>query len=307
MGSAIIKVFSFVCIILAGVIAARTGSLGKGADRLVSQIVFKLTLPCAVIHAFGTSDFRYDLLLVIPLGFICVAIPMLVSYLATLRSSDADRAFFLLNTGGMNIGCFALPFVQAIFPATYAVVTCMFDAGNSIIVTGGSYAITKTLLGQEHDEHPVRAIAKRLVSSIPFDCYMIMIALALAGIRIPEAVVQFTEPMSNANAFLAMFMLGLMVSVQIDSQKLGRLAKLLVIRYGFCAVATAVMLTLLPFDHLTRCVLATVLWAPLSAMAPMFTLWCGGDYGLSGLANAITILVGIVMMTAVMMATGVLV
>lgn len=306
MGAALLSVLSFVTIIILGMAAARIGLVGKGADKLISNIVFKLTLPATIIHAFGSSGLEMSMLLLVVVGFLCAAIPYLVTFALTARLDSRDRVLFLFGSGGMNIGCFALPFIQALFPAQCVVAACMFDAGNSIVVTGGSYALTKTLLGDASDEHPLRTIAKRLLSSIPFDCYLALVALSLLGIQIPSAVIEFVEPVANANTFLSLFMLGLMVRLELDHRKLGTLARLLALRSAFAAALMAAVLVALPFDWTIRCVIATVVWAPMSALTPVYTLWCKGDYGLAGLAGAASIAEGIVVMTVVMLATGAL-
>lgn len=306
MDSALISVVSFVFIILLGLAAARVGGIGRGADTLISRIVFRLTLPAAIINAFGSADFQPQLLLLVVAGFACTALPYLVALAVFRRAPAEDRAYYLLNVGGMNIGCFALPFIQALFPASGVVAACMFDAGNSIMSTGGSFALTKTLLGQDHDEHPVRTICRRLFSSTPFDCYVVLIALGIAGVRLPQVIIDLTAPIANANAFLSLFMLGLMVSVRLDARQAGKLARLLTVRVALCMLMTVAALAVLPFDATTRAVIACVMWGPAPSMSPVFTLWCGGDHGLSGLTGAITILIGIVAMAVILLMLGVL-
>ena len=58
-------------------------------------------------------------------------------------------------------------------------------------------------------------------------------------------------------------------------------------------------LFLLPFDPVTRKVVAVLAWAPAPSMGPVYTLWAGGDKGLAGMANALTILAGIIMTSLV--------
>lgn len=70
METALIKVFAFVCIIVAGYCMGHTGKLGTMPGEFVSKIVFTFTLPCAVLHAFGAADFSPQMLLLVPLGFV---------------------------------------------------------------------------------------------------------------------------------------------------------------------------------------------------------------------------------------------
>ncbi len=300
-----LKVAAFVAIIVAGHLAGRSRTLGPRPEQCVSKIVFTFTLPCAIVHAFGAAEFTHDLLILVPLGLACALIPYLAVLGLTRRSERRDRVFYLLNCCGFNIGCFCLPFVQTLFPAQLAVTTCLFDAGNAIMMTGGSYALTGLVAGKEPVEHPVRFVAKRLAKSIAFDAYIILIVLAVAGIHIPDAIVQFTAPIANANSFLAMFMLGLMIRFEIDRNKLAKVARLIGLRVVVSAVASVLAFSLLPFDATTRIVIVMLLWAPASAMGPTFTLWSDGDFGLAGLANALTIILGVIATTTIVLASGV--
>ena len=121
------------------------------------------------------------------------------------------------------------------------------------------------------------------------------------GVTIPEQVVSFIEPISNANSFLAMFMLGLMVQFSLGKGKVFQLVRLLGLRFLFSAVMSIGAMTLLPFDPVTRMVIAVLLWSPMGALGPVYPLWAKGDVGLAGFANVITVAVGIVAMTAAAM------
>ena len=70
-------------------------------------------------------------------------------------------------------------------------------------------------------------------------------------------------------------------------------------------VASALAFAFLPFDTTTRIVIVMLLWAPASAMGPTFTLWSDGDFGLAGLANALTIILGVIATTTIVLASGV--
>lgn len=293
METALIKVFAFVCIIVAGYCMGHTGKLGNMPGEFVSKIVFTFTLPCAVLHAFGAADFSPEMLLLVPLGFGAY----LVTFAITPRAKRSDRAFYLLNACGFNLGCFALPFVQAIFSPTMAVATCLYDAGNAFMMAGGSYALTGLIAGGKRIEHPVRFVAKRLFSSLPFDTYLLIIVLSVAGVRLPAELVAFTEPIANANSFLAMFMLGLMMSFSVSRERLAKVARLVGLRAAFSVVLTCIVWLALTVDDVMRALLTLLVWSPASALAPMYTQMSGGDGGLAGFANALTIILGVIAAT----------
>ena len=299
METALIKVLAFVCIIVAGYWMGHTGKLGNMPGEFVSKIVFTFTLPCAVLHAFGAADFSPQMLLLVPLGFVFAFGAYLVTFAITPRTKREDRTFYLLNGCGFNLGCFALPFVQAIFSPTMAVATCLYDAGNAFMMAGGSYALTGLIAGGSRVEHPVRFVAKRLFSSLPFDTYLLIIVLSVAGVRLPSELVAFTEPIANANSFLAMFMLGLMMSFSISHERMTKVARLVGLREAFSAVLTCVVWLALPVDNVMRALLTLLVWSPASALAPMYTQMSGGDGGLAGFANALTIILGVIAATLI--------
>lgn len=304
MENALINVAAYVAIIIAGFVMGRSGTLGNQPGAMVSKIVFTFTLPCAVIHAFGSADFTPQLLLLVPLGFACAVSAYFVTLAITRKRGHNDRLFFLLNGCGFNIGCFVLPFVQAIFSPTMVVATCMFDAGNAFMMAGGSYAFTGLFAGSGKIDHPLRFIAKRLLTSLPFDAYLLLIGLALLNIRIPEQVVTFTAPLANANGFLAMFMLGLMMKFSFDKHKILNVLELVGLRLVYASVFTALIWLVLPFDATLKAVLMLLVWGPSSALAPMYTNMSGGDGGLAGFANATTIIVGVIAATTIALMFG---
>ena len=304
----IVKVSSFVLVILVGIAAARSGRFGQGADRLISKIVFNLTLPCAIVRAFQSAELEPALLGLIVVGFLANVIPFFASLLIYRRRPLEERIFQQANVCGLNIGCFALSFVQAFFPATGVVATCLFDAGNSLMGTGGTWALIRSLvLGTDHDRisDRLRVFARTLFSSVPFDCYVVLIVMGLAGARLPEQVITLIGPIADANAFLSMFMIGLMIRFSVDGRKAVELARVLGWRLACSALLTIAALFVLPFDGIVRQVVIVLAWAPAASTGPLYTLWAGGDEGLAGMANALTVLIGVVIMTALVIMMGV--
>lgn len=302
------KVSSFVIIILIGAAAGHSGKFGEGADRLISKIVFNLTLPCAIIRAFESSELDRSMLGLIVLGFAASAVPYFLSLVIYAKKPLGERVLQQSNVGGYNIGCFALAFVQAFFPAESAVATCLFDAGNSLMSTGGTWALMRAyVLGTDYQcaRDRLRVFARSLFSSVSFDCYVALILMGLVGLRLPSEALTLIEPIANANSFLAMFMIGLMIKFTVNGKKVVELIRLLSWRFVFATVLSLAALLVLPLDPVTRKAVAVLAWAPAPSMGPVYTLWGGGDKGLAGMANALTILAGVVVMTALVLFLGV--
>lgn len=299
----LLKPLSYVIVIALGYLLKRAGFFGRDDHRLISKIMINITLPCAIVQAFDGFVREGKLFLIVGIGFLCAFLPMLVMYLATGRDKTRLRAYRMLNIGGYNIGCFSLPLVQVFFGSTGAVAACMFDTGNAIMMTGGSYAMTSTLLhtGGETKES-AKDILLKFLKSTPFDTYMVMILLAALDVPMPQLLFEFTRPAGQANAFVAMLMIGMMFEPAGDKALLKETARELLWRYAFAAVFALAVSYCTPFELVIRQTLAVICFAPLSSLAPIYTDRCHSDTALASFTNSASIAVSLVLMLALSMA-----
>ena len=297
--SYLIKPMSFVLVIVLGYALKCAGFLRREDQPMLSRIMLNITLPCAIIQGFSGFERDAKLFIIVGIGFLCAFLPLLLMYLTTQGADTRLRAYRMLNIGGYNVGCFSLPLVQAFFGGAGVVAACMFDTGNAVMMTGGSYAMTSTLLktGGEHQEGP-REILMKFLKSTPFDVYMILFALTALSIPIPQLVFDLTLPAANANGFIAMLIIGLMFEPAGDRALLGETMREMACRYAFAAASAAACYFLTPFDLIVRQTLAVLCFAPLSSLAPIYTGRCGGDTALSGFTNSVSILISLVCMMA---------
>ena len=295
----IFKPMSYVLVIMLGYLLKRAGFFGKDDHRLMGKIMVNITLPCTIIQAFDGFERDAKMFIIVGIGFICAFMPILLMYLTTGRVEKRLRAYRMLNIGGYNIGCFSLPLVQAFFGNTGVVAACMFDTGNAIMMTGGAYAMTSTLLrtgGEERES--VGDVLLKFVKSLPFDAYMMMILLAVLGVKIPSVVFTLTRPAGQANAFVAMLMIGMMFEPAGDRALLRETARELVWRYLFAAASAALVFFCTPFELVVRQTLCIVCFAPLSSLAPIYTDRCHSDTALASFTNSVSIAVSLIVMLA---------
>lgn len=111
---------------------------------MFSRLLFNIALPCTVVYSFVGFQFDASLLLVSVVSFAATVVGFGGAMLFTRRRRPEDRMFPTLMGFGYNIGCFALPFISSVVEPTGVVVACMFDLGNTILVSGGAYAIVRT-------------------------------------------------------------------------------------------------------------------------------------------------------------------
>ena len=94
----------------------------------------------------------------------------------------------MINCSGYNIGNFVMPFVQSLFPGMGVAYLCMFDVGNSIMCLGRELCLRRKFKASSNQKLTPKTVIKKLFSSIPFDVYLLIFALALFKISIPQPI-----------------------------------------------------------------------------------------------------------------------
>lgn len=100
---------------------------------------------------------------------------------------------------------------------------------------------------------------------------MMMILLAALGVKIPSVVFTLTRPAGQANAFVAMLMIGMMFEPAGDRALLRETARELVWRYLFAAASAALVFFCTPFELVVRqtlCIVALRRCRPLRRFTP---------------------------------------
>lgn len=293
------KVSAFILIILLSYGLKQAGFFKEGDFKLISNIVLKITLPCAVISNFNKIEVDVALFGLIGLGVACNLITIAAGYLAAWRRRPADKAFNMINYSGYNIGCFTMPYIQSFLGPTGVVATCLFDAGNSLLCTGATYSMAAAV-GQTGERSTAAIFLKRMFSSIPMDTYILMVILAAFRVKLPEAVTAFTDTAGAANAFLAMMMIGVGFELHLSRRQMLHIGNVLLHRYLIAAAVAWLCYHYAPFDAEIRKVLTLIAFAPISAVCAIFTAKCHGDVALSCTINSLTIIISVVFMTALM-------
>lgn len=297
----LVKPLSYVLVIALGCLLRRAGFFGGEDHRLISKIMINVTLPCTIVRAFSGFSRDTQMFWIVGIGFACALLPMAVMYLATRGVETRLRAYRMINIGGYNIGCFSLPLIEVFFGSTGVIAACMFDTGNAVMMTGGSYAMTSTLLKTGGRRESAGSVLMKFLKSVPFDTYLLMFVLTALNIRLPETAFALVQPAANANAFLAMLMIGMMFEPSLERALLSETARELAARYALSAAFALACYFLTPFDLVVRQTLAVLCFAPLSSLAPIYTDRCGGDTALASFTNSISIAVSLVLMLALSM------
>lgn len=231
------------------------------------------------------------LLLIVALGY-------LLKRRGVFQQGDArllSRIIVNLTLPGALLSSFSafrlVPSLLAVLAAAAAanvllLAVSMFDAGNSPFNCGGAYALTAALTGGER--LTVRSVLGRMLRSVPFDTFLVILLLGLLGLRLPQPVYTVAGMFGQANAFLAMLMIGLLLEPRIPQESRSDVLRVVLLRYGFGLAASAVC-WMLPLPAGIRQVLALSLLAPVPSVSLAYCERCGCDSGAVGAIHSLCI------------------
>ena len=282
----------FVAIIVLGYLLKKLKFFPDSAFTVLSKIVIRVTLPATIVTNFAGKEFDMSLLAVIALGLGFNLVYLTVMALLGKKQSREALAFDLVNTPSYNIGTFTLPFVQSFLGPMGVVTTSLFDTGNAFISLGGSYAIGSMV--KSGTKFSFRRIGRALVRSMPFMTYIVMLVLALLHLKPPAAVMEFAGIIGSANAFLAMLMIGVGFHLELDKAHIGKIVKILSVRYGFAVLAALLCWFVLPFSLEIRQALVLLVFSPTASASPGWTAELDGDVGLASAIGSVSVVCSIV-------------
>lgn len=286
-------------IIILGWTLRRLGFFKEGDFQVLSKIVLRITLPASIVYSFSDKEINPSMLLLSVFGFSLGIVYIGIGYLISMGKGKEQKAFSILNISGYNIGNFTLPFAQGFLGPAGVVTTSLFDTGNAFICLGVSYSVAAMV--QRGEKFSVMKILRDLCKSVPFVTYITMALLALLRVRLPSPVIDFASLLGNANAPMAMLMLGVGFKISGDSSQIHSIVKVLLVRYGVAIAISLSCFFLLPAALETRQTLALLVFSPIASAAPAFTSELGGDTGLSSAVNSLSIVISLICIVTVLL------
>lgn len=286
------KAGSFIFIILLGIFLRRIGFFKESDFQLISKITVRITLPASVIVSFAGREIDKSMLVLTLLPMGIGVLYMLLGYFLNINKSKERRAFEIMNLPGYNIGCVTMPFAQTFLGPIGVITTSLFDVGNACITLGTSYSIASMV--KYGTGFSISRILKLLLHSVPFVFYITAALMSLLSIPTPAIVVEYASVIANANAFMAMLMIGVGFKLEGDRGQVAYIVRLLLIRYGIAAICSVIFYYYLPFSLEIRQALAILPFSPISVTVPGFTGELKEDAGLSSAINSLSIVISII-------------
>jgi predicted permease len=259
---------------------------------VLAKVVIKITLPASIIFNFSGQRFDTSMLSLMLIGLGAGLLYMGIGYFGNRKKGSDQQAFELLNLSGYNIGNFTMPFVQSFLGPIGVITTSLFDVGNACICLGGAYSLAAMV--KDGNGFSVKKIVSALTRSVPFMTYMIMLLVNLLRLNVPSFILSVANIGTNANAFMAMLMIGVGFKLELsDKKQVGTIVKLLSLRYSIAFVFALVFYFVLPFPLEVRQALVILACSPIGSAVPGFTEQLKGDVGLSSALNSFAMVISI--------------
>lgn len=299
MEAILVKACGFLFMIALGFLLKRIGLFSLEDSDLLGKLVLKITLPMAIISNFRELELSTAFLVAIGLGFLLHFIVIGLVLLLGGKQPPAKKAFYIINSAGYNIGLCTLPYMSSFFAAEAIAVVCMFDVGNAIMCFGITYAIAMAVAGGK-DGLDKKEILRTLFSSMPFVTYLVMILLCAGNIRLPEAVYTVAGMIGQANAFLAMLLIGILFEPKINPSELKDMAGVFALRMVTGVVFSLLIYHFLPVPLMYRQILSIIVFSPILSVAPIYTERCGYNRSVAAVLNSFMLPFSMVVMTVLL-------
>ena len=302
MVNVLLRSLGFLLVILATFTLKKVGMFRKEDGQFLAKLMMNVTMPCVLLSAGKNIEFSPQLLIAFGLG-ICSNLILIACGLTSAsltRYDSKTKGIYVINCAGFNVGSFALPFVQYFFDSSVLSYLCMFDIGNAIMGLG----INNTIGGavaKTGEKPSVQGTIKNLFSNPPFSVYLIVIFFAILHISLPEGLLTVVSIAGNANAFVAMGMIGLLLEISMPKGDVGKTFQVLLTRLIGQAIVSLLIWFLLPLPEQAKMVLILCIVTPITSMAPVFTKKMVGDSDIPAAANSLSIPIALGIMTALVL------
>ena len=284
-----------ILLIALGYLLKRINFIKSADSQVLSTLVLNVTLPSLVIVNLNSAnlDLSFSIL---PIMMLIYGILAKVIIVALFRKYDNHvKGSVGMMAASLNIGLFAYPLVETIWPENGMIYFGMADIGGAIIMFGVTYFVG-SYYSEGSDQFNFKFLGKKLISSVPLVTYIVMFILNMANIHLPKASIDFFTIISKANMPLSMTLLGIMLSFRIEKQFLPIAVKYLIVHYGLGCIAGLLVHFFLPTsdDMIKTTLLITWLLPVGVAIIPYSIQFKYKTLPLVGMVTNISIVISII-------------
>ena len=217
-------------LIALGYILKRIGYVKGSEAKVMTTIVLNVTLPAVVIVNLNGATLTPSLSLLPILMILYGIITKLIVIILFIKYNNEVRGTVAMLMASLNIGIFAYPLVEQMWPKYGLLYFGMADIGGAILMFGVTYIIAGYFKNAESTLN-IKTIVLKCLSSIPLMTYIVMISLCLLTIKIPPIIIDFFDLLGKANLPLSMMLLGVLLDFKIERRYLPLTFKYVGIHY----------------------------------------------------------------------------
>ena len=298
MNSVLLNALSILLILMLALLLKKVKLLHQKYGALTSKLVVYVTLPATILIGVNNTKLSNLFFILMFLGVFSNLILVFVGKFLGRKGTAEERALYMFDLSGYNIGNFSIPFVSSFFPAAIPFLA-MFDMGNSLMVTGITQAIVESSNKKSKHGFILREILGVLFKNPPFVVYILMFVLALLDFSFPSSWLIPIRPMANANTLLSIFTIGLFLEFRLPKDKLNLVLKVLLSRYVMAAFFAALVYFFAPFPALVKEVLLLIFFCPMSFLHMLQATEFGNDKAVTGIAISLSMFISLILMSLI--------
>ncbi len=293
------KIFGSFVLILVGYLAKRASLISPQASKIFSTIFFNISLPFTIVSAFLSVKFDRELIALPFVSFLVIIFILIVSILISRKLPSGYRHLYIVCLPSYGLGSFALPFLQNIYGALAVIIVVIFDLGNILVSAGGSYCAANICTSKTKVRliDNIKYIIKSAFVSPPFIVSVIMFVLVLSGVELPKtAILDLINPIADANAFIALFTVGLLIDFDMDKSSRKISIAIALAKVVLNIIIALVLFYFAPFNLEVRKILVIVAMSPIGQLTIFFIEKLKGDMKAVAFINTLSIMISFVIM-----------
>lgn len=293
-----ITFIEYLLLIMLGYTLKRFGIFTYKDKNTLGKLLMYVMLPCAFIYNFSDFSKSKGIFCMVFIGFSINLLMAGIGYLISYKKNNNDKSLYVIECSGYNIGAFTIPFMADIFPAEAILMASFFDIGNSIMSIGGIFPLGKMVGNKSDNSKNLLNITKDFLSnlfkSIPFDTYIVMLFISLAGVKLPEGVNNITHAIGSCSVIITMIMIGIIFEVKIKREDVLDIVKILLVRYCIGYIIVFLICSLFKVPIFIQKILLICTMAPTTSISPNYCSMCKCKSSVYGAVSSFSVVISLI-------------
>lgn len=295
------KISVYLIIIVLAFFLKSIGLVKKEDSAFLGKLIINVSLPAALLVSWNSVSFSGTTLVLSAVAILANSFGLFAGYkLSPKRDPETSATMLCVST--YNLGTFLLPFIQLFFPGAGVAFMISFDFGNAIMGLGINY-VTAKYFSSPDEKLSIKMVFKGLLRSTPLMTYIVLTILQVLHLQLPEYIYEVGSVIAGGNAFLSMFLVGLLVEFHLSREIMHKILTVTFTRIGLNALYI-VCVWFLPIDLLARVVTILCLSGPVATASVVFSQDCGYKGDLVGMVSTLSILIAIPVIVTILMIFG---